>query len=104
MYAIRSYYVTDWKRVNPNNSFEDYKQLMCTTNPTEPSEEKPDRKKLKGLKYWIGFAVVFTIFFSVGQLGGEKLGKLIKRPAIDKNLVEIASELNKSCPIMVDSP
>ena len=94
---------TDWKKDNPNKSFEDYKQLMCTTKAIENLSVKPNKKKIKGLKYWIGFAITFAIFYAVGQFGGEKLGSLIKKTPIDKNLVEIASELNKSCPITVDS-
>lgn len=94
---------TDWKKDNPNNTFEDFKKLMCTTNPTEPLKENSNKPKFKGLKYWIGFALAFAIFYAIGQLGGEKLVSLIRKPAFDKNLMEIASELNKTCPLMVDS-
>jgi hypothetical protein len=94
---------TDWKKDNPNNTFEDFKQLICTTNPVEHSKVDFNKKKSKGLKYWIGFALAFAIFYAIGQIGGEKLVSLIRKPAFDKNLMEIASELNKTCPIMVDS-
>lgn len=94
---------TDWKKDNPNNTFEDFKQLICTTNPVEHSKVDSNKKKSKGLKYWIGFALAFAIFYAIGQIGGEKLVSLIRKPAFDKNLMEIASELNKTCPIMVDS-
>ncbi len=94
---------TDWKKDNPNNTFEDFKQLICTTNPVEHSKEDSNKKKSKGLKYWIGFALAFAIFYAIGQLGGEKLVSFVRKPAFDKNLMEIASELNKTCPIMVDS-
>jgi len=56
-----------------------------------------------GLKYWIGFVVFFAIFYAVGQFGGEKLVSLFKKPAIDKAMMEMASEINKSCPFMVDN-
>lgn len=94
---------TDWQKDNPNKTFEDYKQLMCTTNRAEQPHEKPSKKKFKGLKYWIGFALTFAVFYAIGQFGGEKLGSLVKKPSIDNNLVEIAGELNKTCPVMVDS-
>lgn len=93
----------DWKKANPEKSFEDFKQIICTTGPVAHSNEKPDKKKSKGLKFWIGFTVTFAVFYAIGQLGGEKLVSLIKRPAFDKALMEIAGELNKTCPIMVDS-
>jgi len=94
---------TDWKKDNPEKSFEDFKQLICTTDPVEHSKENVNKEKSKKLKYWIGFALAFAIFYAIGQLGGEKLVSIIRKPAFDKNLMEIASELNKTCPLMVDS-
>jgi hypothetical protein len=93
---------TDWKKDNPEKSFEEFKQLICTTNTSEHSISE-SKKKNKGLKYWIGFALAFAVFYAIGQLGGDKLVSLIKKPAFDKSLMEIASELNKTCPVMVDS-
>jgi len=94
---------TDWKKANPGKSFEDFKQIICTTNPVVQSNKNPAKKKSKGLKYWVGFTVTFAILYAIGQLGGEKFVSIVKKPAFDKALMEIASELNKSCPIMVDS-
>jgi len=93
----------DWSKRNSDKSFYDYKQMICTTKIDNLTTDKPKAKKTKGLKYWIGFVVFFAIFYAVGQFGGEKLVSLFKKPAIDKAMMEMASEINKSCPFMVDN-
>jgi hypothetical protein len=94
---------TNWKKENPERSFEDFKQIICTTEPVEQPAENSNKKKSRSLKYWIGFTVGFAIFYAIGQFGGDKLVSMLRKPAFDKNLMEIASELNKTCPVMVDS-
>lgn len=94
---------SEWTKRNSDKSFEEYKQLICTTKKTDLSKDFPKSHKIKGLKYWIGFAVAFAVFNTIGQFGGEKLAGLFREPAFDKALVESASEINKSCPIMIDN-
>jgi len=93
----------DWIKANPDKTFEDFKQIICTTEVTETTNSKPKSRSPKGLKYWIGFAIAFAIFYAIGQLGGEKISGFYKNPAFKKALMEIASELNKTCPVMVDN-
>jgi len=94
---------SDWKKANPNKSFDDFKQLLCTTNTSEKSNENSKTKKSRGLKYWVGFTIALALFYVIGQFGGDKITSYFRKPSIDKNLMEIASELNKTCPVMVDS-
>ncbi|MEO6902126.1 MAG: hypothetical protein ABI315_03150 [Bacteroidia bacterium] len=94
---------SDWKKRNSDKSFDDYKNLICTTEINEASPVKTKSNKTKGLKYWIGFAFIFAIFYAVGQLGGEKIVGLFRKPVYDKAMMKIANEINKSCPVMVDS-
>ncbi len=93
----------EWIKHNSDKSFEDYKQLICTTEKSDVPKEMPKSRKMKGLKYWIGFTVALAIFSAIGQIGGEKLAGLFRKPAFDKALAETASEINKSCPIMIDN-
>ncbi|BAX80635.1 hypothetical protein [Labilibaculum antarcticum] len=94
---------TNWKINNQEGSFEDYKRLICISEQDVEQLNKTEKKKnTKGIKYWIGFAVFFTIFYVIGQFGGDKIMNLFREPAFDKAMMEIASELNESCPIMVD--
>lgn len=93
---------SDWQVVNPDKTFDDFKQLVCITEEEIqriPIKEKSN--KPKGLKYWIAFAVAFAVFYAIGQLGGEAIMKIF-RSSIDKQMMEMASELNKSLPMMVD--
>ncbi|WP_320019299.1 hypothetical protein [Labilibaculum manganireducens] len=94
---------SDWKNRNSDRSFDEYKQVVCTTEAIESLKEIPKSKQRKGLKYWIAFAVAFAIFYAVGQIGGESLAGLFRKTTFDKALMEMAGELNKSCPIMVDN-
>jgi len=93
----------DWIKDNPDKTFEDFKQIICTTEVTETANSKLKSRSPKGLKYWIGFIIAFAIFYAIGQLGGEKISGFFKKPAFNKALMEIASELNKTCPVMVDN-
>lgn len=94
---------SDWIKRNSEKTFDDWKQLFCTTEITTPTNKTSTQKKIKGLKYWIGFAVAFAIFYAIGQLGGEKIAEVFRKPAFDKALMKTANEINKSCPIMVDN-
>lgn len=58
------------------------------------TNNKFNKKKITGI---IGAATGFLIvYFAIQQV-------FFKPPTIDKQIMQIASELNKSCPIMVDS-
>lgn len=92
----------EWKRNNPGKSFDDFRRLICTTDINENSKSDSKSSKPKSLKYWIGFTIAFAIFYAIGQFGGEKITGFIKKPAYDKAMMTIASELNKTCPVMVD--
>lgn len=94
----------DWIRMNPEKTFEDFKHLICISEKEMNKANTHTKvKKPKGLKYWIGFAVVFAIFSVIGQYGGKAISELFNFNSYDKVMMEVASELNKSCPIMVDS-
>ena len=58
------------------------------------SESKVKRNKLLGT---IAGSVVFLLFYYAAQQ------LFFKSPSYDKEMMTIASELNKTCPIMVDS-
>lgn len=93
---------SNWVKKNPGKSFEEYKQEVCTTEKTEIATSSPKSQKRKSLKYWIGFAVAFAIFYALGQIGGAKLAGVFGSSGSDKELVDMANEFNKSCPIMID--
>lgn len=45
---------SDWIKRNSEKTFDDWKQLFCTTEITTPTNETSTQKKIKGLKYcWI---------------------------------------------------
>jgi hypothetical protein len=95
---------SNWKKNNPDGTFEDYKNLICiTVQDLQQLNLSEKKKNPKGLKYWIGFAVALTIFYVIGQFGGEKLVSLFRKPSYDKAMMEFSSEFNKTCPIMIDN-
>jgi len=93
----------DWIKHNPEKSFEDYKQLICITEAGETQEKISKPNNPHGLKYLIGFVIAFVIFYAIGQMGGEKIARFFKKPAYNRAMMETASEINKSCPIMIDN-
>ena len=58
------------------------------------SNNKMDKKKVIGMI--VGAAAFLIAYFAVQQV-------FFKPPTFDKQMMQIASELNKSCPIMVDA-
>ena len=62
---------------------------------TEIDQTKATKPKRKfDLKTFIGFIVGFIVMFFVTQS--------LFKPSIDKQLAEIASEMNKTCPMNID--
>jgi hypothetical protein len=57
-------------------------------------ENKTNKKKAIGMI--VGAAAFLIAYFAVQQV-------FFKPPTFDKQMMQIASELNKSCPIMVDA-
>jgi hypothetical protein len=95
---------SNWQTRNPVKTFDDFKQLICISeDDVQKTSQKIKSNRPKGLKYWIGFIVAFAIFYAIGQLGGEKIAGIFRKPAFDKAMVEFASEINKNCPIMIDN-
>lgn len=94
---------TNWKKRNPDGLFDEYKKLMCVSEHEVTVAVEPAKKKSpRSAKYWIGFTVTFAIFYAVGQLGGDKIASLFRKPAYEKAMLQFASEINASCPLMVD--
>jgi hypothetical protein len=91
----------DWIKVNPDKTFDDFKQIICTSELSD-TPKSLSKSKTKSLKYWIGFALV-AILAAIGQLGGEKITGFLRKPLFDKEMMAYASELNKSCPVMIDN-
>jgi hypothetical protein len=95
---------SDWKIRNPDNSFDDFKQLICTTEKGDiPKSNSADKKSPpKILIYLASVTIALVIFYIIGQIGKEALSRFFKNPTLDKAMMEMASEINKSCPFMVD--
>lgn len=70
--------------------------ILFPEDPT-PSKISSGTSKKNRIISWTVFAVVFGLSYFAGQY--FFFGSF----SIDKNLMKVASELNKSCPIMVDS-
>jgi hypothetical protein len=94
---------SDWVRLNPGKTFDNFKQTVCITEIVEAPQEKKERNRPKSLKFWIGFSITMIFMTVFGQLGSEKLKGLFNKPIYDKALMEYANEINKNCPFMVDN-
>ncbi len=94
---------TDWKKKNEDKSFEEFKQVICTTEKEPHTTEKLKKSNPKGLKYWISFAIGLAIVTTSARFGGDALSGLFNKSTFNPAMMEIASEINKNCPVMVDN-
>lgn len=95
---------SNWKEINYDKTFEDFKLLVCVSEDDIPkTKNKREFSTKKGLKYWIGFTVCFAIFYLLVQLGSSKLVEVFRKPQFDKLMMEYASEINSNCPMMIDN-
>jgi len=68
----------EWRKRNYDKTFNDFKQFICLSETDTKNISTKSKSKPKGLKYWIGFVVTFTIFTAIGKLGGEEITKFFK--------------------------
>ncbi len=97
---------TDWQVYNPDKTSEDFKRLVCISEEEmRKSIVAVTPKKSKGTLFWVAISavIVFAIFYLIGSLGGEAIFKSLKKPLYEKVLMEMANELNKNCPMMLDA-
>lgn len=95
---------SDWVRLNTEKTFEDFKKAVCISEEdinNAKSMKKSTNKK--GLKFYIGLVISIAVFSTAGKYGGEVIHRLFNTSGYDKVMMAAASEINKSCPIMVDS-
>lgn len=78
---------TDWLKRNPESTFEDFRKLICISE-NDIQKVEPTKPKPRKLKYWIGFAVAFAIFYAIGQFGGEAIVKFIKSGKTAKEVLD----------------
>ena len=69
---------TDWLKRNQEGTFEDFKKLICVSEKDIRQSTAEPKPKPRKLKYWIGFAVTFAIFYAIAQFGGEAIIKFFK--------------------------
>jgi hypothetical protein len=77
----------DWKKKNPGRGFDDYKRLVCVTEEAINTSPVKVKTRPKGLKYWVGFAVAFAIFYAIGQFGGESIVRFIKSQQASREII-----------------
>ncbi len=95
---------SNWQTKNPDKTFDDFLHLICISEEDVfKTSQIPKSNRNKGLKYWIGFALAFAIFYAVGQFGGEKIAGIFRKSSFDKEMIEYANEMNEICPMMVDN-
>lgn len=73
---------SDWKKTNPNGTFDDFKLRVCLSEDTVKNTKLVKKKKPKAFKYWIGFSITllifFGIFYSYSKLDQEGVFEIIK--------------------------
>ena len=95
----------EWNRKFPEKSFDEFKNEICTTKQEEALQVKPrsGSKPLKGILIGIGVILFIGIIYAIGSYAGNKIISLFQKPVFDQMMMLTASEINKTCPIMVDA-
>lgn len=95
----------DWSKRNPESSFDDFKQQICTTTINEPPPIKKSSNflKTKGFKISLIVVLAITVFAVIGHFASQFVISLFNNVKVDTELTAMANELNKSCPLTLDS-
>jgi len=68
----------EWKKVNQDKSFDDYKNELCILDPEIDNSLIQKQPKSKNAKYIIVSIIAFAIFYLIGHFGSEAIIKIIK--------------------------
>ena len=77
-----------------------YELPKTTVENFDSTIQPPKRRNTDGRKKTLG-VIVGVIAFGLSYFAVQQL--FFKVPPLDKTMMEVASEINKTCPIMVDS-
>lgn len=65
---------SEWRKKNPDKSFDEFKQQICVSVDEVRKNVPESKSKMpRGLKYWVGFTIVFAIFYALGNYGGDSI-------------------------------
>lgn len=78
----------DWQARNPEKKFDEFKTLICVSESEVNNNPIVKKNQPKKIKYWIGFAVAFTISTIIGQFFGDKIIEFIKFGKTPKSILE----------------
>lgn len=96
---------SNWKLNNPERTFEDFKEVECISDEDIKNAklQKDSKHKKRGAKFWI--ILIVTIVISTIVAKGVQLGLsyYLTDVNFDKEMMRTASQINETCPIMVDS-
>lgn len=102
----------DWHEHHPDKTFDDYLTEVCeevVEEPEEPAAEpepvKIDKKTFLK-KHGAFFIVTLVVLGVIGLFGGNYVRHIIntrQEKEIHKSLLKMAANINKACPLMVDS-
>ena len=68
---------SEWRKENPKKDLESYKQLICVSDEEiKESVAKVKSNNPKAIKYGIGVAIAFALFYAIGQFGGEYIQQI----------------------------
>ncbi len=96
---------SDWNRVHPDKNFEDYKKTECISEEdiNNAKASKNSKAKKKGLKYWIRFAATIAAISIATHFIDFSVASIFSDSTFNKVMMSAASQINESCPIMIDS-
>lgn len=96
---------SNWKLSHPERTFEDFKEIECISDEDIQNAKLKKNKihKKKGAKYWISLIATIIVVTIVVNVVDFSISDIFSDKLFDKSMMAAASQINESCPIMVDS-
>lgn len=80
---------SEWRKKNPDESFDEFKQQVCVSeDEVRKNMPEPKSKMPHGIKYWIGFTIVFAIFYALGNYGGDSVVRYFRSEKTDEGILD----------------
>lgn len=97
---------SNWKKWNPDKSFEDFKQQVCLSDSEIQHLSIGQKPKSKKLKYIIVTVLTIAFFYMVGKYGGEVVSGIILSESTSEEILnqEWVKETYGSFGLSVETP
>lgn len=78
---------SSWHQNHPDKDFSEFIKSNCVTDEELSIDKRTKSKHKRGLTYWIGFIIVFGIFYLIGNYSGVSVSGLFSSDKTPKKVL-----------------